>query len=33
VNQRIGKLKPNLILTRQTADGKTEVNLYLIVKQ
>ena len=33
VNQRIGKLKPNLILSRQTADGKTEVNLYLIVKQ
>ena len=33
VNQRIGKLKPNLILSRQKADGKTEVNIYLIIKQ
>ena len=33
VNQKIGKFKPNLILQRQTADGKTEVQMYLIVKQ
>jgi hypothetical protein len=31
VNQRIGKLKPNLILCRQNASGKTEIQLYLIV--
>lgn len=33
VSQKIGRFKPNLILQRQTADGKTEVQMYLIVKQ
>lgn len=33
VNQRIGKLEPDLILCRQNANGETEVNIYLIVKQ
>ena len=33
VNQRIGKLEPDLILCRQNANGENEVNIYLIVKQ
>lgn len=32
VDQRIGKIKPDLILCRESADGKNEVQMYLIVK-
>ena len=32
VNQKVGTFKPDMILSRKKADGKTEIQVYLIVK-
>ena len=33
VNQKVGTFKPDMILSRKKGDGKTEIQVYLIVKQ